>query len=65
MEAQESNPREWLGVIGAGAVAALVTALAMLSPAQSEPIRTSVQQAGHAAAQTSQPAPAQRNDSTR
>lgn len=65
MEVQDSNPREWLGVIGAGAVAALVTALAMLTPAQGEPIRSNGPQADGSAAQTSPQAPHERNNGTR
>ena len=65
MEAQESNPREWLGVIGAGAVAALVTALAMFSPAQGEPVRTNGARADSAGSHNPQPAPAERNGGAR
>ncbi|CAG1018865.1 hypothetical protein BURC_03688 [Burkholderiaceae bacterium] len=65
MEVQDSNPREWLGVVGAGVVAALVTAAAMLSPAQSEPLRSSAPQADHQGTQLSQPSTAQLNEGTR
>ena len=37
MDAKDLERHEWLGVLGAGAIAAIVSALAMPGPAQSQP----------------------------
>lgn len=63
MDTNASEGREWVGVLGAGAIAALITALAMASPAQSQsadagPAMTEVKKSANAAP-ASTPSPGQ------